>query len=122
MKREAQKIVDEFTGPVYTDRTGKAQTTAVTLQYESGFKPTQPPRLPVPYHYQERVAAHLRKLKSEDIIEDVDPSERIDCVLNIVVSEKKTEGEIRMNIDARPLNVGAKHTKYIDRVKLAFAL
>ena len=112
VKREAQKIVDEFTGPVYTDRTGKAQTTAVTLQYESGFKPTQPPRLPVPYHYQERVAAHLRKLKSEDIIEDVDPSERIDCVLNIVVSEKKTEGEIRMNIDARPLNVGAKHTKY----------
>ena len=66
----------------------------------------------MPYHYQERVAAHLQKLKSEDIIEDVEPSDHIDRVLNIVVSEKKTEGEIRMNIDARPLNIGAKHTKY----------
>ena len=84
----------------------------VVLQYDKDFRPTQPPRYPVPYHYQEKVAQHLRQLKAEGIIEDVDPSEPIDCVLNVAISEKKTEGAIRMNIDARPLNVGAKHTKY----------
>ena len=111
-KHEAEKIVEEFTGPVFTDRTGQMKTQSIVLQYEPGFRPIQPPRHPVPYHYQDRVATHLRKLKAEDIIEDVDPAEPVDCVLNIVVSEKKTEGAIRMNIDARPLNVGAKHTKY----------
>ena len=111
-KHEAEKIVEEFIGPVFTDRTGQMKTQSIVLQYEPGFRPIQPPRHPVPYHYQDRVATHLRKLKAEDIIEDVDPAEPVDCVLNIVVSEKKTEGAIRMNIDARPLNVGAKHTKY----------
>ena len=33
-------------------------------------------------------------------------------VLNVVISEMKPAGDIRINIDARPLNVGAKHTKY----------
>ena len=47
-----------------------------------------------------------------EIIEDVAPSEPIDCMLNVVISEKKVAGDIRMNIDARPLNVGAKHTMY----------
>ena len=33
-------------------------------------------------------------------------------VLNIVISEKKAKGSIRMNRDASPMNVGAKHTRY----------
>ena len=40
------------------------------------------------------------------------PAEAIDCVLNLFILEKKTKGAIRMNIDARPLNKGAKNTKY----------
>ena len=73
-KQEAEKIVEEFTGPVFTDRTGQMKTQSIVLQYEPGFRPIQPPRHPVPYHYQDRVATHLRKLKAEDIIEDVDPA------------------------------------------------
>ena len=46
----------------------------------------QPPRIPVPYHYRDRLTVHLQKLKSEDIIEDVALSEPIDCVLNVVIS------------------------------------
>ena len=46
------------------------------------------------------------------MIEDVDPKEPIDAVLNIVITDKKAEGEIRMNVDATPLNVGAKMTQY----------
>ena len=44
--------------------------------------------------------------------ERVNPKEAIDCILNVAISEKKTQGSIRMNIDARPHNKGAKHTKY----------
>ena len=108
----AMRIVHNFTGPVFTDRIGHVKTRPVVLQYEENFKPIQPPRYPVPYHYQEKIAEHLRKLKKEGVIEDVDPAESVDCVLNIAVSEKRIQGAIRMNIDARPLNVGAKHTKY----------
>ena len=45
------------------------------------------------------------------MMEDVDPREPIDCILNIALSEKKNK-DIRMNIDARPLNKGAKITRY----------
>ena len=37
----------------------------------------------------------------------MNPAEPIDCILNIAISEKKTLGSIRMNIDARPYNKGA---------------
>ena len=44
------------------------------------------------------------------MIEKVNPAEPINCILNIL--EKKTLGSIRMNIDARLYNKGAKHTRY----------
>ena len=37
----------------------------VKLRYEDGFKSVQPARYPVPYHYQERLATHLKKLEGE---------------------------------------------------------
>ena len=77
----------------------------VKLEYERGFRPIQPPRFAVPYHYHERLSRHLQKLREDGVIEDVD------CFLNIALSEKKN-GDMRMNIDARPLNKGAKMTKY----------
>ena len=72
----------------------------------------QPARYPVPYHYQERLEVHLKKLKKKGVIEKVNPAESVDCILNTAISEKKTQGSIRMNINARPYNKGAKHTRY----------
>ena len=111
-KQEAARIAQVYTGTVLTARTGLMKTRPVKLQYEEGFKPVQPPRYPVPFHYRERLSAHLEKLRTENIIEDVDPAEPVDCILNVTISDKKTPNEIRMNIDARPINQGAKHTKY----------
>ena len=111
-RKEAEHIVHEYTGSVFTDRIGAMKVPPIILQYEKGFRPTQPPRYPVPYHYQGRLATHLKQLTKEGVIEDVHPAEPIDCTLNLSISEKKTKGSIRMNIDARPLNKGAKHTKY----------
>ena len=64
------------------------------------------------YHYQERLATHLRKLEAEGVVERVKPAEPVDCILNIAILEKKTLGSVRMNIDPRPYNKGAKHTRY----------
>ena len=49
--------------------------------------------------------------REEEVIEDVDPREPIYCILNIAISKKKNK-DIHMNIDARPLNKGAKMTRY----------
>ena len=51
-------------------------------------------------------------MRREGVSEDVDPREPIDAVLNLVITNKKAPDVIRMNIDATPLNVGAKTTKY----------
>ena len=111
-RREAEHIVHEYMGSVFTDRIGAMKVPPIILQYKKGFRPTQPPRYSVPYHYQDRLATHLKQLTKEGVIEDVHPAEPIDCILNLSILEKKTKGSIRMNIDARPLNKGAKHTKY----------
>ena len=111
-RREALRIIEQYNGTVFSENIGCMNIPPVKLQYEAGFKPVQPPPYPIPYHYRAKTAEHIVKLKQEGVIEDVDPSEPIDCVLNTTISEKKTVGAIRMNIDARPINKGAKHTKY----------
>ena len=111
-KEEATKIVNGYKGSVFTDRVGKMKIEAVELKFEDGFKPVQRARYPVLYHYRERLATHLRKLEAEGVVEKVNPAEPIDCILNIAISEKKTLGSICMNIDARPYNKEAKHTRY----------
>ena len=78
----------------------------------SGFWPVQLQRRSVPYHYRERLFKHLAMMRREGISEDVDPREPIDAVLNLVITNKEAPDVIRMNIDATPLNVGAKTTKY----------
>ena len=108
-------VVDKFKGTSISDKIGKVKIKPVRLKYEQGFRPIQPPRFAVPYHYQERLSErlskHLEKLSEDGVIEDVDPREPIDCILNIALSEKNNM-DIRINIDARPLNKGAKMTKY----------
>jgi hypothetical protein len=101
-KEEANQIFNRYKGPVFTDRVGRMKVEELKLRYEEGFKPVPPARYPVPYHYQERLATHLKKLEAEDVIKKVNPAEHVDCILNIAISEKKAPGSIRMNIDARP--------------------
>ena len=53
-----------------------------------------------------------RALEEEGVIEKVNLAEAVDCILNIAIYERKVQGCIRMNIDTRPYNKGAKHTRY----------
>ena len=111
-KSVAMRLVHKSTGSVFSDRTGRMKIPPVKLEYEEGFVPTQPHRQVIPHAYQPKLSAHLRNLRRDQVITDVDPSEPIDCILNVTICEKKTEGEIRMNIGMRPMNKGSKHMKY----------
>ena len=82
-KEAANNIVQEYAGLVFTDRIGNMKIPPVTLQYYIGFRPTQPQRYPVPYHYQDKLTEHLAKLKEEGIIEVVNPAKPVDCILNL---------------------------------------
>jgi hypothetical protein len=111
-KAKAWKIVEGFKSSVFRPGIGLIKTSPIKLEHEEGFKPVQPPRRGVPYHYQERLSQHLALLRKEGAMEEVDPREPIDAVMNVVITEKKQEGQIRMNLDATPLNKGALMTKY----------
>ena len=63
-KEEAKRIVNGYKGPVFTNRVGM-KVEEVKLRYEDRLKPVKPARYPVPYHYQERLAKHLKKLEGE---------------------------------------------------------
>ena len=64
-----------------------------------------------PIHYQPGVSKLLDFLRSQEVITDVDPRNHYECVMNVVITDKK-EGAIRMNIDNTPRNPGMKRTKF----------
>ena len=73
-KEEANRIVSGYKGPVFTDKVGLMKVEEVKLRYEEGFKPVQPARYQVPYHYQDRLERHLIKLEKEGMIERMNPA------------------------------------------------
>lgn len=73
-KKWTMKIVQSFAGSVFTDDIGLIKTRPVQLQYEPGFQAVQSHCFGVPYHYQDRLATHLKTLKREGVIEDVAPA------------------------------------------------
>ena len=79
--------------------------TQICTEYEQKFKPVQPRFRNIPIHYQERVSALLNFLREQKVITDVDPRKSYECIMNVVITDKK-EGQIRMNIDAVPMNKG----------------
>ena len=50
-------------------------------------------------------------LRKEGVITDVNPWGNYDCVMSIVITDKKT-GHIRMNIDNTPRNPGMKRANH----------
>ena len=62
------------------------------------------PYRPIPPQLEEELSDHLRFLRDNGKIVDVDPNvETVESYSNVVLS-RKTNGDIRMNLDARPVN------------------
>ena len=107
-KKQVQSLVKQYQGLVFDDKkVGSIETTPIHLDYATNFKPTQPRYRNVPIHYQKPVSDLLAFLRSEGVITDVDPRNSYDCVMNVVITDKKN-GDIRMNIDNTPMNPGMK--------------
>ena len=78
----------------------------VMLEQKPGLQLIQLPRRPVPYHNRPKLSEHLDLMRKEGVIEDMDPWESIDTAFNLVTTNKKAPREIRMNMDATPINKG----------------
>ena len=112
-RQRIQDIVEEYKSSVFSGHIGKMKQEPVHLDYVEGFSPKQPPYRPMPIHYQAKVSEHLEFLRKESVIEDVDPKDSYECVMNVVITDKpKSPGDIRMNIDNTPWNDGMKRTQY----------
>ena len=105
-------IVDQFKGSVFNNHIGLIKTDPIKYNFDPKIKPTQPPYHPVPLHYRDKLSKHLQYLREEGVITDVDPRQPYDCVLNVVITDKATPGEIRMNVDSVPMNGGMQRTKF----------
>ena len=105
-------IVDQYKGSVFNNHIGLIKTDPIKYNFDPKFKPTQPPYHPVPLHYKDKLSQHLAYLREEGVITDVDPRQPYDCVLNVVITDKATPGEIRMNVDSVPMNGGMQRTKF----------
>ena len=104
--------MNKFKGIVFDDeRVGKMTTPPIHLEYDANFKPEQPCFQNVPIHYQPAVSKLLEFLREQGVITDVDPRETYECIMNVVITDKK-QGAIRMNIDNTPRNPGMKRTKF----------
>ena len=105
-------VVKEFEGSVFDDsRIGDIDAPPIHFEYDPDFVPVQPKFHNIPINYQPQLSKLLRFLREQGVISDIDPRESYECIMNVVISDKKG-GDIRMNIDNTPRNPGLKRTKF----------
>ena len=79
----------------------------IILQGDEGKRIINQPYRPIPPQYHEELSAHLQHLRENGKIIDVDPNtEKIEVCSNVVITQK-TDGTLRMNVDATPINKAA---------------
>ena len=114
-KRELDRVshtVGKYKGTVFDDeKVGKLSTEPIHLDYDTKFIPQQPRYRSIPIHYQAEVSKLLKFLREQGVITDVDPRTPYQCIMNVVITDKK-QGNIRMNIDNTPRNPGTRRAKY----------
>ena len=88
---------------------GLLQGPPARFHVDSTVTPVAAPYRGVPLAYQERLSQHLQELREAGKIEDVPADEDTQWISNVVITEKKEQGQIRMNVDMREAN-RALHT------------
>ena len=89
---------------------GLLKDVEVTMLGDPNVEPVAAPYRPVPLAYQARLSKHLQELREADKIEDVGPEEHCTWISNVVITEKKNTGKIRMSVDMRDANRAIKRT------------
>ena len=96
----------------------KSGDAAVQFHIDPSVPPVAARYHPPPLAYQERLSELLQELRNSDKIEDIDPNENCPWISNVVITEKKQPGQIRMNIDMREPNKAIHRTqRYIETIQ-----
>ena len=125
-RNRIQSIVDHHPQVVSQDMTAVGLLTdarelgdaAVRFHVNPLVPPVAARYHPPPLAYQDQLSKHLQELRDSDKIENVDPNEYCPWVSNVVITEKKQQGQIRMNIDMRQPNKALLRTpRHIETVQ-----
>ncbi|CAB3984515.1 Hypothetical predicted protein [Paramuricea clavata] len=101
-KKEAlEDILKKY--PQNFEGLGKLKNHQVKLHVHPSVKPVASPARPVPYHLKERIRTEIDKMVAQDVIEEHPPTEPAPWVSNAVIAPK-SDGAIRMTLDARNVN------------------
>lgn len=100
-KSEVQNIVKEHCSVF--QGTGKLKNHQVILYVDKSVKPVVEPARTIPYHQQDRVDEIIKEMIQEDIIEERPQGTQVSWISNVVVAPK-SDGDLRITIDARNLN------------------
>ena len=115
-REQVQQLVDRHKKAF--DGVGLLKNREARFHIDTSVPPTSAPYRPVPLAYQGRLSKHLDELRSTDKIEDVDPEEESPWTSNVVITEKKSQGQIRMNVDMRAANKAiSPHKRHIITVQ-----
>ena len=90
---------------------GLLKDRAARFHIDTSVPPAAAPYRPVPLAYQDRLSEHLDQLRRTGKIEDVAPDEESPWISNVVITEKKAQGQIRMNVDMRAANKALQPNK-----------
>ena len=105
-KEEVQKVanlVEKYRSSVFEEnKVGKIKTKPIHLDYDEEFSLRQPRFYNIPFHYQKPLSKLLQFLREQGVISDVDPRNSYECIMNVVITDKK-DGNICMNVDASPI-------------------
>ena len=82
---------------------GKLKNHQVQLHVNPEIKPVVSAQRPLPYYLRERVDKAIQEMIQEDIIEESPVNEPVPWISNVVIV-LKTDGDIRISLDAKNVN------------------
>ena len=104
IQNDQMKLQDILTK--YTDifqGVGKLKNHQVKLHVNTDVKPVVSKQRPIPYHLRDRVNKTIKQMLEDDIIEESPANQPAPWVSNVVIVPK-TDGDIRLTLDAKEVN------------------
>lgn len=93
---------------------GKLKEHQVKLHVDPSVKPVASPARPVPHHLKERVGKEIDKMIAQGVIEEHPPTQPAPWVSNAIIAPK-SDGAIRMTLDARNVNKAIQASRRHER-------
>jgi hypothetical protein len=110
ISEETQELENRFPG--ITKGIGKLRNHSVKLHIDPNIPPVARKHCRIPFHLRDKVAAEIKRLESEDIIEKVSgPTEWISPI--VVVNKPKSPSEVRICVDMREPNSAILRTRHV---------